>query len=145
MGEWGLAGPGAQLAGCQPSKHQALGFIPSTGINQVWWQRPEITQPARSKERSQRALSWVPSFFRPTMLFPAGSFWAGEQRVQERMWRDVRREKAEIHPGSMKLRTGGQSQGEHQRLGDHVCLAAQDSTRRLISCRFTPPRDPPKL
>lgn len=28
----GQAGPGAQLAGCQPSKHQALGFIPSTGI-----------------------------------------------------------------------------------------------------------------
>lgn len=61
------------MAGCVPSKHKALGFIPSTGINLVGWRRPvipalrkrlsfspEITQLVRSKDRSQRALSWVP-------------------------------------------------------------------------------------
>lgn len=71
-----MAGVAAQLAGCVPSEHKALGFIPSTGITLVWWWRPvipalrrrlsylpEITQLVRSKDRSQRALSWVPSLF----------------------------------------------------------------------------------
>lgn len=85
-GEWGLAGCVAQLAGCVSSRHKALGFISNTRINLVWWQRPvipamrrlsyspESTQLVRRKERSQRALSWVPSLFQTTMLFPAGSF-----------------------------------------------------------------------
>lgn len=95
-----MAGVAAQLAGCMPSEHKALGFIPGTGITLVWWRRPvipalrrrlsylpEITQLVRSKDRSQRALSWVSSLFRPTMSFPADSSWAGGQRGQERMWR----------------------------------------------------------
>lgn len=65
------------------------------------------------------------------------------------MGKDVEKhQKGEGYPilsVSMKLRAGGQSQGEHQRLGGHVCLAAQDNTRRLISCRLTPPRVPQAL
>lgn len=118
-----MAGVATQLAGYVPSKHKALGFIPSTGINLVWWRRPvipalrrrlsylpEITQLVRSKDRSQRALSWVPSLFRPTMSFPAGSSWAGGQREQERMWRKSGREKARVLCVSMKLRAGGQTE-----------------------------------
>lgn len=127
---WGLAGVATPLAGCMPSKHKALGFIPSTGINLVGWWRPvipalrrrlsflpEITQLVRSEDRSQRALSWVPSLFRATVSFPADSSWAGGQREQERMWRKDGREKARVLCVSMKLRAGGQSQAEHQRRG----------------------------
>lgn len=143
------------MAGCEPSNLKAPGCIPSTRINQVWRQRPvnlalrrlsdfpEVTQLARGKERSQRALSWVPLAL-PTRHAVSSRRLLGwrTERRREDVENRQRGKKAKIHPLSMKLRAGGQSQGEHQRLG---AMCAWQLGITLEKAYFLPTRSSPKL
>lgn len=134
------------MAGCVPSKHEALGSIPSPGTNQVGWHRsvtpalgrcsylPEVTHQMRSWERSQRAVPWFPLPFPPhcslVPVVPTGSSggWRPERTVREVEKGAGERQRLELPAWGSELEA--RAWEGIKGLGGHVCLAAQDYARR---------------